>query len=260
MLGAIAGDIIGSPYERHNIKTRAFPLFGPQSRFTDDTVLTAAVAVALLGGRPYAPLYREFYARYPDAGYGERFARWARDAECGPYGSWGNGSAMRASPVGWAFERREEVLRAARESALPTHNHPEGILGAQAIALAVLLGRRGLAPRDVAAEVARETGYDLDFTLDEIRDSYRFDVSCRGSVPQALVAFRDGESYEDVIRGAISIGGDSDTIACMAGAMAEPVFGVPEPIAREALKRLDAPLRRILERFRARLVPGASGS
>ena len=258
MLGAIAGDIIGSPYELDNVKRRDFPLFSAQSRFTDDTVMSAAVAAALLEGRDFAPLYRAFFARYPDAGYGGWFAEWARDERLGPYGSWGNGAAMRASPVGWAFDDIEEVLEVARKSALPTHDHPEGIRGAQAVALAVLLGRRGMTPRQVAAEVASLLGYDLGFTLDEIRADYGFDVSCQGSVPQALVAFRDGESFEDVIRGAISIGGDSDTIACMAGAMAEPVHGIPASIALAARKRLDPFLRGILARFRSRFMTPAA--
>ncbi len=251
MLGAIAGDIIGSPYELDNIKTRDFPLFSDASRFTDDTVLTLAVAEALLLGYDYASTFRRFVAAYPEAGYGQRFVFWANVPEMGAYGSFGNGAAMRVSAIGHAFDSETDVIEAARETAAPTHNHPEGLRGAETIALAVFLARKGHSKADILARVAAHSGYDLDFTLDGIRDSYVFDVSCQGSVPQALVAFREGEDFEAVIRGAISIGGDSDTIASMAGAVAEAHFGVPEDIERETRARLDAPLLEILDCFRA---------
>ncbi len=251
MLGAIAGDIIGSPFEVENVKTRDFPLFSSASRFTDDTVLTLAVAEALLLGVDYASTYRRFALAYPYAGYGGMFVQWASDPETGPYESYGNGAAMRVSPIGHAFETEEDVLDAALESADPTHNHPESYRGAQAIALAVFLARKGHSKADILARVEAHSGYDLNFTLDEIRDSYSFDVSCQGSVPQALVAFREGTDFEDAIRGAISIGGDSDTIACMTGAIAEAHFGgVPPAIEREVRARLDAPLLSLLDTFR----------
>lgn len=253
ILGAIAGDVIGSRFERTNIKSKTFALFSPDSRFTDDTVLTLALADALVSGQEVSEGFRSFGLAYPDAGYGGTFRKWLSDAKMGPYGSYGNGSAMRVSPVAYVFDTVDEVLAAARESAVVTHNHPEGIKGAQAIALATFLARIGKSRDDILHNVIEHTDYDLDFTLDEIRPTYEFDATCQGSVPQALVAFRESQSFEDAVRSAISIGGDSDTIACMTGAIAAPYYGgVPDLIGQNVRRRLDGRLIAVLEGFEER--------
>ncbi|GIX48257.1 MAG: hypothetical protein KatS3mg131_2468 [Candidatus Tectimicrobiota bacterium] len=229
MLGAIAGDLIGSVYEANPIKHKDFPLFHPDCRFTDDTVLTVAVAHALLTGQPYQVAIRDWARRYPHAGYGELFLRWLYADNPQPYHSWGNGAAMRVSPIGWAFACEAEVLRQAACSAAITHDHPEGIKGAQATALAVFLARTGHDKATIKARVA-QLGYDLDVTLAALRPTYTFDVSCQGTVPAALVAFLEAESYEDAVRNAVSLGGDSDTLACIAGGIAGAFYGVPPAI------------------------------
>ena len=252
MIGAIAGDVIGSVYEHRDIRTTDFPLFSPASQPTDDSVLTLALADALMHGHDIAETFRRYYALYPGAGYGAMFHEWAMTPGMGAYNSFGNGSAMRVSPVAWAYDESKEVLDAARLSAEVTHDHPEGIRGAEAIALATLLARQGRSKDEVLAAVAGRTDYDLSFTLDEIRPSYRFDPTCQGSVPQGLVAFREGTDFEDTVRRAISIGGDSDTIACMAGAVAGAFYGVPAAIDAEVRARLDDHLNRVLSDFEAR--------
>lgn len=253
MLGAIAGDVIGSVHEFVGTRTKAFPLFDADSRFTDDTVLTVAVADALLGDGDYGAALRRWGRRYPDASYGFRFFCWLQMPVPKPYGSFGNGSAMRVSPVAWAFDTEAEVLREAERSALPTHDHPEGIKGAQATALAILLARQGAARADIAREVAARFGYDVTRTLESIRRDYRFDETCQGSVPQAIVAFLEGADFEDCVRNAVSLGGDADTLACIAGSIAEPFFGgVPTAIGAAALERLDAPMRKVVAAFRSR--------
>ena len=250
MLGATAGDIIGSRFEFQNHKGKNFDLFTPAVFFTDDTVLTWATARVLLTGGDYAEVYRQFYRMYPGRGYGARFRMWAEGILKGPYGSWGNGSAMRVSPVAWAFDTLEEVLKEAERSAEVTHNHPEGIKGAQGIAAATFLARTGATKADIKAFITRRFGYDLDFTLDAIRPTYTFDVSCQGSVPQAIVAFLESRDFEDAIRNAISIGGDSDTIAAMTGAMAEAYYeGIPKEILKETWKRLDTTLKKTILNF-----------
>lgn len=250
MIGAIAGDIIGSVYEHHNITITDFPLFDSHCRFTDDTVLTVAVADCLLHGKDYAQTFREYFQRYPYAGYGSGFRHWAQGPAKGPYYSLGNGSAMRVSPVGWAFNSLEEVLAEAKRSAEVTHNHPEGIKGAQAVASAIFLARTGYSREGIAAFITKTFGYRLDEPIDEIRKHYTFDVTCPGSVPQAIRAFLESEGYEDAVRKAISIGGDSDTIACITGGIAEAFYGgVPEEVASFALKRLDNALRGVVIEF-----------
>jgi ADP-ribosylglycohydrolase len=250
MIGAIAGDIIGSVYERHNIKIADFPLFNPSSTFTDDTVLTVAIADAILSGSGYAGKLKEYYRRYPERGYGPGFRRWAASERTTPYNSSGNGSAMRVSPVGVAFDTLEEVLREAKRSAEVTHNHPEGIKGAQAIGSAVFLARKGASKEEIKTYVRETFHYNLNETVDSMRIDYSFDMTCEGSVPQAVTAFLESEGYEDAIRKAISIGGDSDTIACMAGGIAEAFYrGVPRDIADFALSRLDDALREVIALF-----------
>lgn len=207
MLGAIAGDIIGSVYEESGINTREFPLFVAGSGFTDDTVLTVAVAHALLSGREYADSYRTWCRAYPRAGYGGRFLHWALRGECEPYGSWGNGSAMRVSPVGTVRDDLQGVLEESRRSAEATHSHPEGVRGAQAIAMAVFLARTGHDKDSIRRSIEKRFAYDLGRRFDEIRSDYGFDVSCPGSVPESLIAFLESEDYESAVRNAISLGG-----------------------------------------------------
>ena len=250
MIGAIAGDIIGSVYEGHSIKTKTFPLFHPQCRFTDDTVLTVAIADAIVNRRPYLEAVRAFGRRHPQAGYGGAFIRWLFSAEPTPYNSWGNGAAMRVSPVGFAFTSEEEVLEQARQTAVISHNHPEGIKGAQAAALAVFLARTGHEKEDIRSQITRRFGYGLNRGVDDIRPGYAFDVSCQGSVPEAVIAFLDSTSYEDAIRNALSLGGDSDTQACIAGGIAEAFYGgVPGEIRAAVGAHLTPDLREVVDAF-----------
>jgi ADP-ribosylglycohydrolase len=235
MIGAIAGDIIGSVYEARPIKTVDFPLFSRHSCFTDDSVLTLAVAEAILDTTDYAAALRAWARRYPNAGYGMSFFRWVFDDTAGPYNSWGNGSAMRVSPVGFAFNDEARVLKEAEKSAIATHNHPEGVKGAQATALAVYLARTGSSKADMRKALTDRYGYDLDRRLDDIRPAYRFDISCQGTVPAAFIAFYESTDYQDAVRKAISLGGDSDTLACITGGLAQAFYGA---IARDILKQV----------------------
>ena len=243
MLGAIAGDIIGSRYEGRPVGDAHFGRFSTESTFTDDTVLTVATADALMHGGDYAEAYRRYYRRHPGAGYGGRFRRWAEVSDAGPYGSYGNGSAMRVSPIGWALDDLEGVLGEAERSAAVTHNHPEGIKGAQAVAAAVYLARVGEDRGSIRRYLEERFGYDLGRTLEAIRPHYRFDVSCQGSVPESLIAFLESDGYEDAVRKAVWLGGDADTMACIAGAVAEAYFGLPQEIADRAVERLSGDLR-----------------
>ena len=250
MIGAIAGDIIGSVYEHNPVKTRYFPLFHPRCRFTDDTVLTIAVAKALLCDRNYRKTMLEFGRKYPHAGYGGLFLNWLSSDEPEPYNSWGNGSAMRVTPVGYACTTDDSVLQEAARTAQISHNHPEGIMGAQAAALAVFLARTTRDKNVIKSEVADRFGYDLSRTVEEIRPAYRFDVSCRGTVPEAIIAFLDSYSFEDSVRNAVSLGGDSDTLACIAGGIAEAYYGrVPSCIITRVKSLLPADLWQITEQF-----------
>jgi ADP-ribosylglycohydrolase len=250
MIGAIAGDVIGSVHEGAGTKTKRFPLFDERCRFTDDTVLTLAVASRLLQGGDYVDVFHEFFHAYPHVGYGGTFIRWALARNREPYHSWGNGSAMRVSPIGFACDSLEEVMAQARHSAAVTHDHPEGIRGAQATAVAIFLARTGHTKADIKGHVEREFGYRLDDRLDDIREAYAFDVSCQGSVPQSIIAFLESDSYEDAVRNAISLGGDCDTMACIAGGIAEAFYGsVPEAIATRVLSTLDVRLRGIALEF-----------
>lgn len=255
MIGAIAGDVIGSIYEQANIKTKNFPLFQKSCLFTDDTVMALALADALIHSRDIGSNFRRFYSWYPRAGYGNMFKAWALDPTRGAYNSFGNGSAMRVTAVAYAFETSDEVLAEAEESAIVTHNHAEGIKGAKAIALATFLARNGRPKEAILDAVIDLTGYDLEFSLDDIRDTYFFDTTCQGSVPQALVAFRESTDFEDAIRSAISIGGDSDTIACMAGSIAGAYYqSVPKEIDRHVRSRLDERLSGVLSLFEEKFI------
>ncbi|MBM4270674.1 MAG: ADP-ribosylglycohydrolase family protein [Deltaproteobacteria bacterium] len=252
MLGAIAGDIIGSVYEAHPVKSAEFPLFSRYSTFTDDTVLTVAVAYAILERAEYAETLKSFGRRYPDAGYGMSFYHWMFSPSAAPYNSWGNGSAMRVSPVGFACDSVEDVLHEAERSAAVTHNHPEGIKGAQATALAIFFARRRESKETIKREIQERFDYNLERTLDDIRPWYSFDVSCQGSVPESIIAFLEAESFEDAIRKAVSLGGDSDTMACIAGGIAHAFYGeVPENIAASVRVRLPEEFLLIIDRFNA---------
>ncbi len=250
MIGAITGDIIGSVHEGSGTKTKDFPLFDEHSRFTDDTVLTVAVADQLLNGGDHIDLFHDYFHAWPMAGYGMSFIRWAGHRQREPYNSWGNGSAMRVSPVGFACDSLDEVMAIARRSAEVPHNHPEGVRGAQATAVAVYLARTGRDKPDIKSHIESEFGYQLSDKLDDIRHAYGFDVSCQGSVPQSIIAFLESNDYEDAIRNAISLGGDADTMACIAGGIAEAFYGgVPEDIRAQAFDRLDEPLRVVAAEF-----------
>ena len=250
MLGAIAGDIIGSIYEFSPVKTTEFPLFSPSCAFTDDTVLTVALADAILHGKDYAAEMKDYYRRYPDRGYGGSFHRWARSRDSQPYNSWGNGAAMRISPAGFAYDTLEEVLARAEAFTAVTHNHPEGIKGGKATAAAVFLARTGKSKKEIRKYIEDGFGYDLSGTLAEIRPTYRFDESCQGTVPQALTAFLESEDFEDAVRKAVSLGGDSDTLACITGGIAQAFYGgVPEFIAKKVYEILDDALGAVTREF-----------
>ena len=253
MLGAIAGDIIGSPYEHEPIKTTDFPLFRPTSRFTDDTVLTVAVAEALLRQRDYTRLLEDYYYRYPGVPYGARFHDWASSHDHLPYQSWGNGSAMRVSPVAYAHSDVDAVLGEAKRSAEVTHDHPEGVRGAQATALAIFLARQEVDKPDIRAEIQCRFGYDLTRRVEDIRPDYKCDLSCQHTVPEALICFLDSSDFEDAVRLAVSLGGDADTMACITGSVAEPFYGgIPESIRTETLSRLDERIIAVISEFHIR--------
>lgn len=238
MLGAIAGDIIGSVYEAIDIKTTDFPLFSARSTFTDDTVLTVAVADSILNDIPYEVNLKRYFRMFPYAGYGGTFRAWAASESMEPYNSWGNGSAMRVSPVGFAYDTIDDVLGEARRSAEVTHNHPEGIKGAQAVAAAIFLARSNESRDQIRQFIEERFAYNLCEPLDEIRRYYTFDVSCQGSVPQAIIAFLESTDYEDAVRKAISIGGDSDTIACITGGIAQAYYKKIPPHIQERIKEI----------------------
>lgn len=256
MLGAIIGDIVGSRFERNNVKSKEFALFTSNCRPTDDSIMTLAIAKALLScDEDHSDLadqaiicMQELGRRYPNAGYGGRFIQWLGLEHPRPYGSFGNGSAMRVSPCVYAAATLDEALRLAEITAAVTHDHPEGIRGAKAAAGAIFLALHRT-DRGQIKRFIEENYYQLDFTLDEIRPLYTFDVSCQGSVPQAIEAFLESTSFEDAIRGAISIGGDSDTIAAITGGIAEAYYGIPAGIRAQALLYLDELQIGILNKF-----------
>ena len=250
MLGAIAGDIIGSVHEFVATKTTDFPLFVAQSQFTDDTVLTVAVADCLLTGSSYVDKFREYTRAYPKCGYGLRFFDWVHEGRREPYNSWGNGSAMRVSPVAFAFDRLEDVVQQARVTAEVTHNHPEGIRGAEAAAAATFVARQGASKYEIREIAEKQFGYDLSLTIAQIRPTYEFNESCQDTVPQAITAFLESEDYEDAIRLAISLGGDADTLASITGGIAGAFYGgVPPHIAGPAWELLDNRLQDVVTRF-----------
>ena len=259
MYGAILGDIIGSPYEfdRGN-KTKDFPLFSKRSWYTDDSVMTIAVAEALMdctGKREeetkaaLVASMQKWGKLEPDAGYGNMFYRWLQAENPQPYGSYGNGSAMRVSPAGWLYETLDETREKARWTAEVTHNHPEGIKGAEAIASAIFLARTGRTKDEIRNYITEIFNYDLSRTCDEIRPDYHHVESCQETVPEAVTAFLEGENFTDVIRTAVSLGGDCDTLTCIAGSMAEAYYGIPEWLIIECEKRISPEMKEVLYRF-----------
>lgn len=256
LLGAIAGDVIGSFYEFIPANTTDFQLFnGKSSRFTDDTVMTVANADWLLTGNNLLDIMQDYGNRYITAGYGSMFYEWLCDRNPYPYNSFGNGSAMRVSPVGWAFCTLNETLEAAKKSAEVTHNHPEGIKGAQAVAASIYLARKGKSKQKIKQYVERNFGYNLSRTCDEIRKNYRFDVTCQGSVPESIIAFLESTDYESAIRLTVSLNGDADTMGAITGGIAEAFYGgVPTSIQEEVLKRLPQEFIYVMEKFYDRFV------
>ena len=259
MYGAILGDMIGAPYEfdRGN-KTKDFPLFGRDSQYTDDSVMTIAVAEALMGsaGKSDDEVRAELVAsmqrwghKYPHAGYGVAFSAWLEEKEPKPYGSFGNGSAMRVAAAGWLYGSIEGTRRYARLTAEVTHNHPEGVKGAEAAASAIFMARNGCAKDEIKDYIVREFGYDLSRTCDEIRPAYRHVESCQETVPEAITAFLEGVDFEDVIRTAVSLGGDCDTLTCIAGSIAEAFYGVPDIYKLECRGRLPEDMLAVLDQF-----------
>ena len=253
-LGAIAGDIVGSIYEFTPSKSVDFDLFTPWSNFTDDTVMTLAVAKWLMEDEAHTPSYlifcmQELGAKYPDAGYGARFAGWLCEDDPQPYNSWGNGAGMRVSPVGLYARTLDEALALAAVTASVSHNHPEGVKGAQAIAACMFLCRQGKSKEEIKKYVENTFFYDLNRTISEIRPRYEFDVSCQGSVPESIIAFMEGNSFEEVVRLAVSLGGDADTQGCMAGAIASCLFPIPNEVVEKCRGILTEDLREINDKF-----------
>ena len=271
MTGSIIGDIAGSIYEFHNIKTKDFQLFTDRQSFTDDSVLTVAAAQWILDGcKDPAPYYADFASRYTDVmgDYGPGFKNWlvraVRQGIYAPYNSCGNGSAMRVAPVGWAFDTEEEVMEKAEASAECTHNHPGGIAGAQATALCILWGRQGKGKEFIRREIEKRFGYDLDMTVARLQECYSWDGmpggkwsggTCQGSVPQSIVCALEAVDFEDAVRNAISIGGDSDTVGCIAGSIAEALYGIPAAMHDKGLAYLPADLRCVVDDFEHRYGP-----
>jgi len=252
MIGAIIGDICGSVYEFRGNKDICVPLFPPGCDYTDDSILTIATAEAVLRKVPYRNAYVKFGRRYPDpmGGYGMRFGVWLEDLDQEPYGSWGNGSAMRVSPIGWAFSDLESVLREAQASAEVSHNHPEGIKGAQAVAACVWLARSEYSKVDIRAFVQQRFGYNLSRSTEEIRANYSFNESCQGTVPEAITAFLDSKDFEDATRLAISLGGDADTVGCITGSIAHAFYrSIPVYMLDKAYGLLPDELRAVLNEF-----------
>ena len=256
LCGAIAGDIIGSRYEFFPHKDTNFPLFHNEySDYTDDTVLTIANADWLISSNCLLGIMQDYGKRYPTAGYGGMFKRWLREEAPKPYNSWGNGSAMRVSPVGWALDTLEETLEAAKQSAEITHNHPEGIKGAQATAACIFLARTGNSKEEIKEYIEKTFGYNLSRTCDEIRPTYQFDGSCQGTVPESIIAFLDSTDFESAIRLTVSLGGDADTMGAITGSIAEAYYGgVPEHIRKEVLKRLPNEFIDVMSKFYLKFV------
>ncbi len=255
MLGAIIGDIAGSTYEFNGIKTKDFELFSDGCTFTDDTVLTIATADAILNNKSYLEVYKQYSRAYPNKGYGASFQKWVTSDISEPYNSYGNGSAMRISPVGWAFDSLEKVLEETKKSAEVTHNHIEGIKGAQAVASAIFLARTGSSKADIKKYIEIEFEYDLSHSVDEIRETAVFSEICQVSVPEAIICFLDSESFEDAIQNAVSLGADADTQACIAGAIAEAFYkNIPEELETKMSEFIDDDFIFIIKKFKEKFI------
>lgn len=254
IIGAICGDIIGSSREFRPQKTKDFSLYDGYSTFTDDTVMTLAIASWLIKDKSSKEVLiseiRKFGLKYPNAGYGGMFMNWLNQDNPEPYGSWANGSAMRVSPVSWVADSLEESQKLAKMSAIVTHNHPEGINGALATNDAIYLARNSFSKEKIKKHIEDNYRYDLNRKLDDIRPDYKFDVSCKGSVPESIICFLEAEDYEDTIRNAVSLGGDADTQAAIAGGIASAYWDVPSKIAARGIKRLDYNLLEVFLEFR----------
>jgi len=248
MLGAIVGDIVGSVHEFDNHRSKDFPLFQKSSRFTDDTILTIATADALMTDRDFAAKYRSYGKKYTSS-YGARFSSWIHNDSEGPYNSFGNGSAMRVSPVAWLYDDESRVLETAKATAEVTHDHPEGIKGAQATAIAIYWARNGVPRNRIRRDLETQFGYDTSISVDELQKTYQYNETCQRTVPEAFRCFYEATDFEDAIRNAISIGGDSDTLAAITGSIAEAKWGVPTEIRREAWKRMNEQLFETYQRF-----------
>ena len=263
MYGAIIGDIAGSSYEFDPVKKKDFVLFRDKSEPTDDSFMTAAVAETLLGltgnesdtriKKLFVDKMKKWGRRHPFAGYGGRFSLWLMGPDRSPYNSFGNGSAMRVSPAGWLYDDLETTRKMARLSSEVTHDHPEGIKGAESVAAAIFMARKGATKEEIKKYIETEFEYDLDRTCADIRPDYDFDVTCQGSVPESFIAFLEGKDYEDVIREAISLGGDADTQAAIAGSIAEAFYGIPEELKAEADRRMPDDMKEIVEKFYKRI-------
>ena len=248
MIGAIIGDIVGSRFEFHSHRSTEFEFFHPDCTFTDDTVMTVAVADAILNGRPFGEVMHEYGRKYPNRGYGGRFYNWIHSDNPVPYDSFGNGSAMRVSPCAYlARGNREQALTWATASAVCTHNHPEGVKGAMAVTDIILMAFEKTDKAVIKSKIERLYGYDLNFTIEELRPHYQFNETCQGSVPQAIVAFLESHDFESAIRLAVSLGGDSDTIANITGGMAEAYYGVPVAMRADAFQILPEEMRSVVK-------------
>jgi ADP-ribosylglycohydrolase len=256
MTGALTGDIVGSIYEWENIRSTDFPLFLDHCFFTDDTILTVALADAILTGVPYAEKLHEYFRLYPNAGYGKHFRKWASLSRISSgYNSCGNGAGMRISPAGWAYNTLEETMKKAEEFTACTHNHPEGIKGGVSVASAIFLGRNGFSKEYIKKFIEDTFGYDLTRSCDQIRPTYTFDGTAQGTNPQAITAFLESTDFESSIRLAISLGGDSDTLACITGSIAEAFYGrLPVDIEEKTLSYLDDRLLKILKKFEEKYI------
>lgn len=260
IIGTICGDVVGSTREFHPKKTKDFKLFNRYSSFTDDTVMTLAIASWLMIDKTSLDVLvaeiQNFGNRYPNAGYGGMFRKWLNSDDPKPYGSWANGSAMRVSPVAWVADSLSESQRLAEMSAIVTHNHPDAVKGALATSDAIYLARTGSSKEEIKKHVEKNYGYDLNPTVDEIRPDYKFDVSCEGSVPESIICFLDASDVEDTIRNAVSLGGDADTQAAIAGSIASAYWDVPSEISAKALRRLDSNLLKVFIDFREKYERG----
>lgn len=263
MYGAIIGDIIGSPYEFCEFKNRNFKFFTKESHYTDDTILTVAIAKALLElpgkasvkriKREVTKSIRKMCKKYPRNDYGTAFAYWLSADNPEPYNSYGNGSAMRVSAAGWLYDTIDQTRKVARATAEITHNHPEGIKGAEATASAIFLARSGFSKREIEDYIMEEFGYDITRDCDDIRPKYHFNETCQGTVPEAIICFLEGNSFEEVISLAVSLGGDADTLAAIAGSIAEAFYGVPDSFVKEAQSRLPEEFLDIIQKFEERV-------